>query len=211
MKTWLYLLALLFAVNITIPDAAAQTPWHLQPMDSWLPGECYRSPNATSYRDDGDYPIVADDAPLEDRARAAGYRVSVQDIDSYGRIKPEHREHWTRTLAAAEDAQKSRAKGEAPKIAEYRPVAVDDGVEFGDIARWKAAYEREQAREAKKQAKRQAKKNANKSASVESDSPFQEVGLFSRARRSRFAAPTARAAPQYRVECNGNTCRRVKL
>ena len=42
-------------------------------------------------------------------------------------------------------------------------------------------------------------------------SPFQQVGLFSRFRRGRYVAPPAKAAPQYRVECNGGSCRRVRV
>jgi len=43
------MLAIIAAVMLaTPPQAEAQTPWHLQPMDTWAPGECYRSPHSSS-------------------------------------------------------------------------------------------------------------------------------------------------------------------
>lgn len=43
-------LAVLFTLSLAVAggstaSAAHPLPWHLQPMDTWLPGECYRSPS----------------------------------------------------------------------------------------------------------------------------------------------------------------------
>lgn len=37
---------ILAATLLVASNAEAQTPWHLQPMDTWHDGECYRSPHA---------------------------------------------------------------------------------------------------------------------------------------------------------------------
>lgn len=72
-------------------------------------------------------------------------------------------------IGEAYEAQKARAKtSEGPRIPEYRPVPGYTDLEFGDIARWKAAYDREQARKAKKA----GKSNHGKSAAISSHFPM---------------------------------------
>lgn len=41
------LLPLLIVALLASSAGADEKLWHLQPMDTWLPGECYRSPHAS--------------------------------------------------------------------------------------------------------------------------------------------------------------------
>jgi hypothetical protein len=96
-------------------------------------------------------------------------------------------------------------------------VAPAPSVADAETAKWKAAYDREQARKAKKA----AKKTKGKTASVDGDSPFMLTAgpLFGRFfNRSRCAngqctpAPrsTPQAKPAQRYECRNGVCRSVQ-
>lgn len=116
-------------------NAEETKKWHEQPMNTWHEGECSRSPNATSYRNDGDHPVqLPEDASLEDRARAAGYRLSVTEIDSWGRIKPEHQEHWRKVLGVPN----SRASDKPAK--KTRTAVIDIPEERKTVSGGKSAF-----------------------------------------------------------------------
>jgi hypothetical protein len=88
---------------------------------------------------------------------------------------------------AAKENPKRRAEEQANAVANTldKPNA--------EIAKWKAAYDREQARKAKKA----AKKANGKTAAVESDSPFMQVGLFGRFTRGQSSScPNGNCNPQ---------------
>lgn len=197
LELWLYLwerlprCCLLIAAGLlggTVADVRAETPWHLQPMDTWHDGECYRSP----YAGGGDTSsnavpavtfkvgqlVMSDDLPGKVlritgsqewhtfRSGQSAYGYHTKDVQGGGYWVPTARLTARSTIdssgltvfatgATAEDREAVRQFREERRADEQRQAQADvvDKPD-AEIAKWKAAYDREQARKAKQAAKR---------------------------------------------------------